>query len=38
MESIEGIYSKENGEGLFFDRIDITGKENEKIKKYRTKN
>ena len=32
MQSIEGIYSKENGEGLFFDRICITGKKTKKPK------
>ena len=32
MESIEGVYSKENGEGLFFDRICIAGKKNQKPK------
>ena len=32
MESIEGVYSKENGEGLFFDRICITGKKTKKLK------
>ena len=32
MKSIEGIYSKENGEGLFFDRICIAGKKTEKPK------
>jgi stringent starvation protein B len=32
MKSIEGIYSKENGEGLFFDRICITGKKTKKPK------
>ena len=37
IESIEGIYSKENGEGLFFDRICITGKKMEKLKKIEKK-
>ena len=37
IESIEGIYSKENGEGLFFDRICITGKKTEKSKKIEQK-
>ena len=32
MKSIEGIYSKESGEGLFFDRICITGKKTKKLK------
>ncbi|MDC6484765.1 ClpXP protease specificity-enhancing factor [Methylophilaceae bacterium] len=37
MESIESIYSKENGEGLFFDRIHITGKKTKKSKKIEQK-
>ena len=37
MKSIAGIYSKENGEGLFFDRIHITGKKTKKSKKIEQK-
>ena len=34
IDSIKSIYAQENGEGLFFDRICITGKKAKKTKKY----
>ena len=34
LENIKSIYAFENGEGLFFDRICITGKQAKKTKKY----
>ena len=33
IDSIKSIYAQENGEGLFFDRICITGKKAKKTKK-----
>ena len=34
LENIKSIYAFENGEGLFFDRICITGKQAKKTKKH----
>ena len=34
LDDIKSIYAFENGEGLFFDRICITGKQEKKTKKY----
>ena len=34
IDSIKSIYAQENGEGLFFDRICITGKKAKKKKKF----